>query len=377
MTWLLRTMSFVVNTHGYIYLLREREFVLRGEDVYKIGMTRQKMNLRIDRMNAYKKGSELILMTECPLSSCVEVESDLKRKFEHIFRRHSDGFEYFLGNPRIIAAMIFQATNEAWTDSQQSFKKELLKSTLTISEDIHATESVKQRKAHVIAPSAEDKLHNECLVYLKTLFKEAKQHKKIQAVDNVSANQSATLLLAEKTAQEEQRCKNDENNMSSWFSECVLLDATSVVKQGEWYTDYRGWADRNDMVPLIEKRAVAALKSLQPTVSVGQKTYGIKLRSANPKVPIPVLSKWLAAAFVEAKLHVKKQPTTKLLEMYKEWCNRNEFKIAGQRSNLTNFGIDIKKYGGVVQKKIHGITGYHIDWEQLQAWLIEHQHLTS
>lgn len=52
-------------------------------------------------------------------------------------------------------------------------------------------------------------------------------------------------------------------------------------------------------MPLVENQAVAVLKRQQPQVSVGQKTYGIKLRS---KIVIPALSKWLAVSFIEAKL---------------------------------------------------------------------------
>lgn len=66
-------MALAVNTHAYLYLLREREFVLRGEHVYKIGMTKQKMDLRISRFDAYKKASELILIVECPLL-CVKAQ---------------------------------------------------------------------------------------------------------------------------------------------------------------------------------------------------------------------------------------------------------------------------------------------------------------
>lgn len=332
------------------------------------------MNLQIKRMNAYKKGSELLLMAECPLSVCIEIESILKKDFANVFQRHSDGYEYFCGNPRKMASMIFQATDAAWTDGQQAFKRELLKNTLTISQDVPMPKRVKSCTASS-KTTAEDKLHIECLVYLKTLFKDSKQRKAKMAVVPDAEDHTATPLPA--IAKEEFTNKIEESSLSRWFSECAYLDATNVVKQGDWYTDYRGWANRNDIVPLVEKQAVAALKSLQPTVSVGQKTYGIKLRSSHAKIVVPALSEWLAATFVQAKVNVSKQSATRLLNMYKDWCNVNDLKLVAQRSNSTNFGKDIKTYGGVVQKKIQGIKGYHIDWQDLQAWLIEHHHMTS
>ena len=55
-------------THAYFYLIREREFAIRGEDVYKLGITKQVMGLKIPRFDGYKKGSELVMITECPMA---------------------------------------------------------------------------------------------------------------------------------------------------------------------------------------------------------------------------------------------------------------------------------------------------------------------
>jgi hypothetical protein len=70
---------------GYIYLLREREFLLRNEDVYKIGSTIQKKpSLRIDRFNKYKKGSQILCLCCCESSNVRGIEKNLIKKFDRI-----------------------------------------------------------------------------------------------------------------------------------------------------------------------------------------------------------------------------------------------------------------------------------------------------
>lgn len=96
----------VDNNVGYIYLIREREFFLRKEDVYKIGMTIQAVTQRIRRLDDYKKGSELILVAKCSAADVAAIERDLKRDFAAVFQRHSDGTEYFVGDPQMMARMI-------------------------------------------------------------------------------------------------------------------------------------------------------------------------------------------------------------------------------------------------------------------------------
>ena len=77
-------------THGYLYILREREFVLLNQDVYKLGMTIQGRKLRINRLNAYKKDSELVLAVYCPMNRVADVERSLKRAFCQAFQRHGE-----------------------------------------------------------------------------------------------------------------------------------------------------------------------------------------------------------------------------------------------------------------------------------------------
>lgn len=79
---------------GYFYFLREREFVLRNEDVYKIGITVQENPW--NRLNQYKKGSEIILLWH--LQNPKKLEDDVKKVFRYKFTQHMDGIEYFEGD---------------------------------------------------------------------------------------------------------------------------------------------------------------------------------------------------------------------------------------------------------------------------------------
>jgi len=79
----------------YIYLLKEREFVKSGEDVYKIGKTCQ---ANLARFANYPKGSVLYYQIIC--DDCTECENALINMFKikYIHRNHDIGNEYFQGN---------------------------------------------------------------------------------------------------------------------------------------------------------------------------------------------------------------------------------------------------------------------------------------
>ena len=102
----------LLKTHGYLYLIREREFLQRDENVYKIGMTVQGPKLRIKRLDAYKKGSELRMVVYCPVERVFETEKVLKNNFRQIFEAHPDGFEYFVGDPVKMTRLIFEEVLE-------------------------------------------------------------------------------------------------------------------------------------------------------------------------------------------------------------------------------------------------------------------------
>jgi hypothetical protein len=85
--------------YGYIYLIREREFLLRNEEVYKMGCTIQKTaSLQLDRFKKYKKGSQLVYTRTCNADSIFKIESEIKDEFRKQFKSHSDGHEYFMGD---------------------------------------------------------------------------------------------------------------------------------------------------------------------------------------------------------------------------------------------------------------------------------------
>lgn len=80
--------------NGYIYLIREREFVRLNENVYKLGKTEQTPN---GRLSGYPKNSEVILFIQTP--DCTEIEKLLIKIFKNNFKQCLQyGTEYFEGN---------------------------------------------------------------------------------------------------------------------------------------------------------------------------------------------------------------------------------------------------------------------------------------
>lgn len=103
-------------THAYIYLIREREFLLRNEPVFKIGRGAQDADRIIKRVaTGYKKGSEIWLTIRCPISTYKEVETSLKSTFRQRFQTHGDGSEYFEGDPTEMTQLISDTVNKSWS----------------------------------------------------------------------------------------------------------------------------------------------------------------------------------------------------------------------------------------------------------------------
>ena len=104
-------------THAYIYLIREREFLLRNEPVYKIGRGAQNADRIVKRVaTGYKKGSEIWLAMRCPIATYKNVETSLKSIFGERFEKHGDGSEYFMGNPAEMVELITKIVNKSWSD---------------------------------------------------------------------------------------------------------------------------------------------------------------------------------------------------------------------------------------------------------------------
>jgi hypothetical protein len=78
---------------GYIYLIREREFVRLGESVYKIGRSKNFEK----RFESYPKNSEILCCTFT--KDQFRAERTLIHLFDSLFTQRSDfGREYFEGN---------------------------------------------------------------------------------------------------------------------------------------------------------------------------------------------------------------------------------------------------------------------------------------
>jgi hypothetical protein len=80
---------------GYIYIIREREFIKCNEQIYKIGKTGGDCPNK--RLCSYPKGSELIYT--CFNNNPDQTEKDIKIKFKENYIQRTDiGIEYFEGD---------------------------------------------------------------------------------------------------------------------------------------------------------------------------------------------------------------------------------------------------------------------------------------
>lgn len=95
------------NRISYIYLIREREFINKNEQVYKVGRTTQERGLTIKRFTAYKKGSEIIFLKSVCTTQVNSIENVIKKLFNEKFKKHNDGTEYFIGYPNEMCKIIF------------------------------------------------------------------------------------------------------------------------------------------------------------------------------------------------------------------------------------------------------------------------------
>lgn len=81
-------------TTGYIYLIIEREFIKTGENIYKIGKTKQE---KFKRFSQYPKGSCLLYYQK--VNEYSNVESEIIEKLKDKYKIQTDiGREYFKGS---------------------------------------------------------------------------------------------------------------------------------------------------------------------------------------------------------------------------------------------------------------------------------------
>jgi hypothetical protein len=82
--------------HGYIYLVRTREFKALNRPIYKVGRTSQCPDKRIGRLHKYTKGSEIYLILQCHVDDVSLIEKEILEAFCHRFDPGPDGSEDFI-----------------------------------------------------------------------------------------------------------------------------------------------------------------------------------------------------------------------------------------------------------------------------------------
>ena len=82
--------------HGYIYLVRTREFKSLGRPIYKVGRTSQCPDTRIGRLHKYSKGSEIYVVLQCHVDDVGLIEKDILSVFCHRYDPGPDGSEDFI-----------------------------------------------------------------------------------------------------------------------------------------------------------------------------------------------------------------------------------------------------------------------------------------
>jgi hypothetical protein len=82
--------------HGYIYLVRTREFKSLNRPIYKVGRTSQCPDTRINRLHKYTKGSEIYLVVQCHVDDVGLIEKEILEQFCHQWSPGPDGSEDFI-----------------------------------------------------------------------------------------------------------------------------------------------------------------------------------------------------------------------------------------------------------------------------------------
>ena len=82
--------------HGYIYLVRTREFKSLNRPIYKVGRTSQCPDTRITRLHKYTKGSEIYLILQCHVDDVGLIETKILEEFCLKWNPGPDGSEDFI-----------------------------------------------------------------------------------------------------------------------------------------------------------------------------------------------------------------------------------------------------------------------------------------
>ena len=82
--------------HGYIYLVRTREFKSLNRQIYKVGRTSQCPDTRITILHKYTKGSEIYLILQCRENDVGLIEKEILEQFCLKWDPGPDGSEDFI-----------------------------------------------------------------------------------------------------------------------------------------------------------------------------------------------------------------------------------------------------------------------------------------
>lgn len=96
-----------IDNSGYIYVIREREFVNMNQNVYKIGRTDNFLR----RFSQYPKNSEIIFVNK--INNQCKIETKLIRKLKQKFKHRKDiGNEYFEAEKDALLDIVKQITKD-------------------------------------------------------------------------------------------------------------------------------------------------------------------------------------------------------------------------------------------------------------------------
>ncbi len=92
---------------GYIYVIREREFVNMNQNIFKIGRTENFLR----RFSQYPKNSEIVFVNK--VNDQCKIETDLIRKLKQKFKQRKDiGNEYFEAEKNSLLDIVKQITKD-------------------------------------------------------------------------------------------------------------------------------------------------------------------------------------------------------------------------------------------------------------------------
>lgn len=169
-------------TTGFIYLLREREFIKTGENVYKIGKSKQEFP---KRFNQYPEGTELIFTLRVKDIDLFELQMiDL---FNKLFKKMR-GKEYFEGDPDEMINLIVcyfninNNNNKKKTDEEKIKEEEQIKQKMKEEDEKEEqTQRLKEEKERLKEEKKEKQKLEEKIE--KERLKEEKEKQRLEKLE--------------------------------------------------------------------------------------------------------------------------------------------------------------------------------------------------